>query len=217
MELHPEEPAAVGWAHVTDDELRERVLALLPPGQAVVLVDGRSAGGKTTFAARLAGLLGAGVVHIDDFSWYVDPTGWEELVVQHALEPWRRGDGIDYRPPVWQERGRLGAIVVPAGRVLVVEGVGAGRAALAAHADAVVWVQSDRVEARRRGLLRDAELGRPEQECEPFWDEWMRSEEPLLAAEKPWERADLVVCGTPELVDPRWSGAGTLVGRMPPR
>ena len=78
-------------------------------------------------------------------------------------------------------------------RVLVLEGVGAGRASLATRADAVVWVQSDRNEARERGLRRDVELGRTPEEAERFWDEWMSAEEPFLAGDRPWERADLVV------------------------
>jgi hypothetical protein len=56
--------------------------------------------------------------------------------------------------------------------VLVLEGVGAGRAALASEADALVWVQSDRSEARERGLRRDVELGRTPEEAERLWDGW---------------------------------------------
>jgi hypothetical protein len=81
--------------------------------------------------------------------------------------------------------------------VLVVEGVGAGRADLAVLADLVVWVQSDGVWARRRGLARDVELGRSYDEAEEFWEGWMRAEEPFLAADRPWSRATLIVNGTP--------------------
>jgi hypothetical protein len=77
--------------------------------------------------------------------------------------------------------------------VLVLEGVGAGRGSLAARADVVVWVQSDHDEARERGLRRDVELGRSPEEAEAFWDEWMTAEEPFLAGDRPWGRADLVV------------------------
>ncbi len=83
-----------------------------------------------------------------------------------------------------------GAVTVAEGvRVLVLEGVDAGRASLAAHAEAVVWVQSDRLEARQRGIRRDVELGRTPGEAEQFWDAWMGAEEPFLASDRPWERA----------------------------
>jgi hypothetical protein len=72
-----------------------------------------------------------------------------------------------------------------------------GRAGLAACAELVVWVQSDRDEARRRGLTRDVELGRSSEEAAAFWDEWMQAEEPFLAADWPWSRTSLVVNGTP--------------------
>ncbi len=85
-------------------------------------------------------------------------------------------------------------MAVPEGvHVLVLEGVGAGRASLAPHADAVVWVQADRVEARERGLRRDVELGRTPEEAEEFWDGWMSAEEPFLASDRPWARAALIV------------------------
>ncbi len=59
-------------------------------------------------------------------------------------------------------------------------------------------MQSDRGEARRRGLERDASYGtRTPEEAAAFWEEWMAHEVPFLAAERPWSRAGLVVNGTP--------------------
>ena len=85
------------------------------------------------------------------------------------------------------------------GRPLVIEGCGVGRAELAGLGDLVVWVQSDRTEARARGLVRDASYGtRTPEEAEAFWDDWMTEEEPFYAADRPWERADVVLCSTPE-------------------
>jgi len=47
--------------------------------------------------------------------------------------------------------------------------------------------------AERRGLERDGPSERD------FWFEWQASERPLLTADKPWERAKLVVDGAPTL------------------
>jgi energy-coupling factor transporter ATP-binding protein EcfA2 len=199
MQLHPEETEAGPWRRVDDAELAALVAPLLTDGRGVLLVDGRSGSGKSTIATRLADLLRGAIVHSDDLAWHHDAFAWDDLARDHVIAPWRRGESVEYRPPGWVAKGREGAVTVPADvRVLVLEGVGAGRAALATQADAVVWVQSDRAEARERGLRRDVELGRTPKEAESFWDEWMAAEEPFLAADRPWERADLVVRSSPD-------------------
>jgi hypothetical protein len=197
MHLHPEEPEVASWQPVDDATLTATLSDLLTSDRPVLLVDGRSGGGKTTFAERAAHLLGGAVVHADDLAWHHDLTAWDDLAIEHVIGPWRRGEEISYRPPGWVARGRDGQVRVPDDvRVLVLEGVGAGRASIADHADAVVWVQSDRGLARERGLRRDVELGRTPAEAEAFWDEYAASEEPFLAADRPWERAALLVNGT---------------------
>jgi hypothetical protein len=164
---------------------------------AVVAVDGRSAGGKSTLADHLVALVpGAAAVHTDDVAWWESFFGWDHLLASGVLEPVRRGEAVAYRPPAWDSRGREGAIEVPArSPLVVVEGVGSSRRSLVPLLDAAVWVQSDVVEARRRGLERDAAKG----EDPAFWDEWDAAEVPFLADDRPWERAHLVVCGTPQL------------------
>ena len=95
--------------------------------------------------------------------------------------------------------GREGAVEATASPVLIVEGVGAGRQRLAEVADLVVWVQSDVDQAFVRGIDRDLREGDIKQraEAEQFWYEWMASEDPFLKADRPWERAQLLVYGTP--------------------
>ena len=118
------------------------------PGAAPLLlaVDGRSGGGKTTVAARIARRVpGAAVVHTDDIAWYHAMFDWSALIIEGVLAPLRRGAGIAFRPPEWDERGRPGAVTVPAGcPLVVVEGVGIGRRDLAPFFHALVWVQADR-------------------------------------------------------------------------
>ena len=193
MDLHPEEPDLGPWRPVDDAEL----LALV--GQpSLALVDGRGGGGKTTFSSRLADLLGASLVHTDDIAWEYSRFGWDDLLVGGVIGPWRGGADVRYRPPGWAAHDRPGAIEAGGGRPLVIEGCGVGRAELAGLADLVVWMQSDRTLARKRALVRDASYGtRTPEEAEAFWDDWMTEEEPFFAADRPWERADLVVLGTP--------------------
>jgi hypothetical protein len=91
------------------------------------------------------------------------------------------------------------AISVPAGcPLLVVEGVGVGRREIAGLVDALYWVQSDQDEAHRRDLARVGTPGGPPMVAN--LEAWMSEEVPFCAAERTWERADRIVCGTPELV-----------------
>jgi hypothetical protein len=194
----PGEPAAGPWRVAPVDELVTLLWAAAggPTSRPrVVAVDGRSASGKTTVAALLqAAVPASGVVHTDDVAWYESFFGWDELVAAGVLEPLHRGAAVHYRPPAWDRRERPGAVELPAGLAMVlVEGVGAARRELAGWLDAVIWVQSDAVEAERRGIERDG----GNEAAGAFWQEWAAQEIPFLAAQRPWERADLIVCGTP--------------------
>ena len=216
IEAGPGEPVAGPWRVASVDELvRLLWTAAGPPTSRprVVAVDGRSAGGKTTVAALVhAAVPGSGVVHTDDAAWYESFFGWDELLVAGVLEPLHRGAAVHYRPPAWERRGRPGAIELPAGLALVlVEGVGAARRELTHWLDAVIWVQSDATEAERRGIERDGvEQDGGVEAAGAFWQEWAAKEIPFLAAQRPWERADVVVCGTPDR--PHHPGSEVLLG-----
>lgn len=177
---------------------------------AVLAVDGRSGSGKSTFASAVcAHLPGSVVVHTDDVAWWESFFGWDALMATGVLEPARRGGDVRYRPPAWETRGREGRIRVPAGaRLLIVEGVGASRRSLAHLVDASVWVQSDGAEARRRGIERDG----GDADAAGFWDDWQAEEIPFLATDRPWERAALVVCGTPALTGVHPAPGDVVVG-----
>jgi hypothetical protein len=80
--------------------------------------------------------------------------------------------------------------------------VGAGRREASHLIDALVWVQSDERETELRNIARVGQPGG----SQTVWHhrEWMAEEIPFIAGQRPWERADLVVAGTPEIFcDPR--------------
>ncbi|WP_258725644.1 uridine kinase family protein [Cellulomonas sp. NS3] len=206
LTLPPGEPAAGAWRAVPEDEVVDLLLRAAgePAGRPrVVAVDGRSASGKSTLAERLSRRVGrSAVVRTDDVAWHESFFGWGDLLAEHVLRPLRRGDAVSFRPPAWERHGREGAIDVPAGLALVVvEGVGASRREWADLVDATVWVQSDLAAAQERGIARDVALGvnGDAQEAVAFWHEWMAEELPFLEQQRPWQRACLVVAGTPPI------------------
>ncbi|TQM37608.1 uridine kinase family protein [Pseudonocardia cypriaca] len=193
--LYAGEPAAGPWRAVPVTE----VLAQLRRPR-ILAVDGRSGGGKTTVARRLAAAVpGATVLHTDDVAWYHAFFDWADLMRDGILAPLHAGEDVAYRPPAWDERGRDGAITASAASPLVVvEGVGIGRRELTRYFDALLWVQTDEDEARRRGLLRDGA------DAADVWAEWQAAEDPFQAEQRPWERAGLIVSGAPDVPhDPR--------------
>jgi hypothetical protein len=64
--------------------------------------------------------------------------------------------------------------------------------------DVAIWVQADEAETERRNLAR---VGTPNGSAtvQDHLD-WMAEEIPFLADQRPWERVDLVVCGTQLIV-----------------
>ena len=209
------EPVAAPWEARLLSDLLARVRGALgePQGSPPILaVDGRSASGKSTIAARIAALVpGAAVVHSDDVAWWDSFFGWDELMRSGVLEPLRRAEDVHFRPPAWEARGRQGAIHVPFDAPMVVlEGVSVSRRSLGHLIDGAIWIQSDMHAARRRGIERD---GGSQAEVD-FWDEWDREELRFLADDRPWERAMAVICGTPDLADVTFDpDTEVLVGR----
>lgn len=124
----------------------------------LVAIDGRSASGKSTLAAHIAAATpGAAVVHTDDVAWHHDFYDWADLLADGVRRRVRAGEAVSYRPPASDARPH-GAVTEPAGAPpVLVEGVGVGRRSLAALFDALVWVETDPVLARVRGLARDGE------------------------------------------------------------
>jgi hypothetical protein len=204
LQLAPEEPEAGPWRAELLSAVVETVIRRGPgdaaPGRPVVLaVDGRSNAGKTTLAARICrAVRGSAVVHTDDIAWKHSRFGWADLLLAGILEPVHQGRAVSYRPPRWAEHGREGSIQVPADcPLLVIEGDGAGRKEVAHLLDALIWVQSDERDAERRVLAR---IGKPDEAPTlRHHHEWMAEERPFNIAQRTWERADVIACGTPQI------------------
>jgi hypothetical protein len=226
LQLLPEEPEAGPWRVELLTAVIEAMIRRGPGAPSsgrpfVLAVDGRSNSGKTTLAARIrAAVPGAAVVHTDDVAWNHSRFGWADLLVDGILVPAHRGQAVSYRPPRWADHDRKGSIEVPAGGpLLVIEGDGAGRREVARLIDGLIWVQSDEQEAERRRLARDRNpdaidrANAPSDGSPPDHRGWMAEEIPFNAAQRTWERAGIIVCGSPEI---RYDPASEVVVAPPP-
>ncbi|WP_432070326.1 uridine kinase family protein [Streptomyces sp. AA1529] len=154
----------------------------------LVGVDGHAGSGKTTLARELAELLGgAPVLHLDDLACHEGLFDWTERLTRQVLEPLERGGRARYVVYDWV----AGAFTAEAGLtpapVVLVEGVGAGRAALRPRLASLLWVEMAAADAWRRGRHRDGPAQRD------FWARWIPAERAHFAADPSRPFADFLV------------------------
>ena len=195
---YPEEPIVSTWRCADDTMLKNIIKTLLPNGNKhIILIDGRSGNGKSTFANKTVTLFNASLVRTDDIAWHYHPIDWDTILINNIINPWLTGQNVLYRPPGWHTKHRKGGIQVDTSNVLVIEGVGAGRASLATYSSLIIWVQANNQLVYDRALQRDMKAeGRNRQQAEDFWVKWKLHEDPFLAQDRPWSRAQLIINGT---------------------
>lgn len=200
MRLHPGEVEASGWRVEKLPNVVQFLRNASPDVNGrprVVAIDGRGGAGKSTLVERMRRLVPeSAVVHTDDVAWHEAFFDWGHVLVEHVLGPVHRGEAVEFRPRPWVERGRAGAISVPAGvDVVWVEGTGVLRQELARWIDASIWVQGDLDQQERRLVSRDGDSAAQQQHVA----DWLAEELPFLQRERPWVSATLVADGTTRL------------------
>jgi uridine kinase len=155
-------------------------------------VDGPGGSGKSTFAARVAAAIGrAVVVAVDDFSGPdVQEWDWQRFRDQ-LVQPLLADRPGRYQRWDWSADTPVGWYDVPAGSVVVVEGVSSTRSETQVPWTLQVWVETPRHVRLERALARDGT------DMMTRWlEHWIPSEEAYIARERPQERVDLIVPGT---------------------
>ncbi|WP_326696465.1 hypothetical protein OG909_03455 [Streptomyces sp. NBC_01754] len=179
------------------DDLAEpaRRLRRLPPSSGpvrLIAVDGHAGSGKSTFAGRLATALGgAPVLHLDDLATHEELFAWTDRLRDQVLSPLSRGEPARYAPYDWTTR-RFGVPrTLPPAPVVLIEGVGAGRAAVRPYLAALLWIELDRTRSWERGRRRDGPGLRE------FWDGWTVAEQRHFARDPSYPFADAVIRQVP--------------------
>lgn len=157
----------------------------------LVAIDGPGGSGKTTLAAALAVLEPASrLVHMDDLY-----DGWHGLArvidqVDSLVLPLAAGKVGSYRRYDWNEGRYAETVTVEPSPLLILEGVGSGSRAHAAHVTTLAWVWAPAELRLDRGIARDGS------DLQAQWHSWMRDEDELHAREDTAARADIIVDGT---------------------
>jgi uridine kinase len=159
----------------------------------LVVVDGPSGAGKTTFAGRLAAALSAeavevALVHTDDLvNGWDDQFGFRARLDRLVLAPLREGRPAGYRAYDWGT-GALGVRrTLPVPDVLVVEGSTAADAVPREELSLSVFVDAPAEARLARVLARDG-AG-----IEAPLRRWMAAEQECFAARPPMEWVDHLI------------------------
>jgi len=173
-----------------------RALELIDKGKTtpVILIDGRSGSGKTTFAKALQNRLfqvGESAPRIINMDTLYD--GWNGLdagadyLLRFVLGAVATGRTAAWQEFDWTTSARSGAWrEFEGGTPLIVEGCGALSAASAEFADLTIWLEAEAGTRRARWNQREP------QEHEEFWAIWAAQEEDFYAREKSMTLAEFV-------------------------
>ncbi|MFE4454085.1 uridine kinase [Streptomyces sp. NPDC056796] len=169
----------------------------------LIAVDGHAGSGKSTFAGRLAVALDdCPVLRLDDLATHEELFAWTGRLREQVLDPLSRGEPARYAPYDWTARRFGPPRTLDPAPVVLVEGVGAGRAAVRPFLAALLWIEGDSETSWERGRLRDGP-GLAE-----FWDGWTVAERRHFARDPSYPFADAVIRRMP-------TGYGWLDGPRP--
>ena len=190
------------------EAIADQVIELIESGtpSPIILVDGRTGSGKTTFAAALQNRLfqkgesAPRVIHMDDLY-----EGWDGLqagvdyLIRQILNPLSRREGASWQEYDWAavdeaKPDKVGARTgawreFRGGTPLIIEGVGSLSRVAAEQADVTIWLEADQAVRQARIAARGAEG-----DGDGSWFAmWTAQEADFYAREKSDEIADLTI------------------------
>ena len=145
-------------------------------GRLLVTIDGPCASGKTTFAARLADVFQAPVVHTDDYVIPHDQKTAERLV-REVVKPWKQGETVQYRKYDCAEDALLPPQTLPRGEILILEGSYCNLPPVREYADVRMFLDAPWETRKARLEKRES----PDS-LKRFYDRWIPLEDAYFAA-----------------------------------
>lgn len=157
----------------------------------LVAVDGHGGAGKSTLALELSELLGAEIIHSDDFASPENPVDWWPRLIEEGLEPIARGaPSISYVRSSWGPDHVPEPVTnQPVTPVMILEGVAVSRREFRPYLAYAIWVDAPKEVCIARGVDRDGEAMRDQ------WERWWRDEEAYIRDHRPVDFADVVISG----------------------
>jgi len=155
----------------------------------LICIDGPAGSGKTTWAAGIAELADANVVHMDDL--YPGWSGLSEVDAQlgDLLLPLAEDRPGSYRRYDWVAGEFAERVVVDPAPLLIVEGVGCGASRFTSLVTVLVWIEAPEQVRMERGIARDGDA------FAPHWRQWAADEAAVFVRERTRERADVHIDG----------------------
>jgi cytidylate kinase len=190
------------------ENLADQIIELVESGTPtpIIVIDGRTGSGKTTFAAALQNRLfqkgesAPRVIHMDDLY-----DGWDGLqagvdyLIRQILSPLARREGASWQEYDWAAVDPLNPEKIGSrsgawrefrgGTPLIIEGVGALSRIAAAQADITIWLEAE--QAVRQTRIADRN---DDGDGDGSWFAmWTAQEADFYAREKSAEIADLAI------------------------
>lgn len=162
----------------------------------LVAIDGCTASGKTTLAERMAIVLNAPIIHLDDF---YQPNKTEERLSQpggncdherfesEVLIPLKKSGEVSYRPYDCQRDAYLEPIKIMKSKIIIVEGSYALYPSLSKYYDFRIFLTLDPKLQLERLKIRNP------QQYDTFVSEWIPLEEKYFEVCRPQKQCDLVI------------------------
>lgn len=186
--------------NLTVEEIASVVSGCRARGPLLVGIDGPGASGKSLLADALGNLLGATVVHGDDFykpSKYQPSSVAEhgqafdlDRLLAQVVAPGALRQACRYQIYDWDSDSMGRWVEIPSDTSIIVEGVYTTEQRLRNFYDFRIFCTADSEVRLSRGLQRDGEKARAQ-----WVDNWMPAEDRYSAMQRPDEAAQMVLCG----------------------